>query len=497
LSSRRQFLSAAIVGLGSKAGRPVAGGFVFDDAHARGHRLRHRAAFPAPRRVKRVPIVIVGGGIAGLSAAWRLAKRGMTDFVVLEMEPLAGGNARWSENEVSAYPWAAHYVPVPGPKSTLVRELFAELGALSNGQWNERYLCHSPQERLFIHGRWQEWVEPAAYAPAAFRRFEARMREFSATGAFAIPSDPRQFAELDRLSMAEWLAREGFDSPYLRWYVDYACRDDYGARAHETSAWAGIHYFAAREHDVEGPLTWPEGNGWITRKLLERIGRHVRTGAMVHRIERAGSRYRVLAGGTAYLAEAVIFAAPTFLARNLMDAPPEVSGFRYSPWLTANLTLDRPPKERGPMMPAWDNTIYDSPALGYVVATHQSVRRHIDRTVWTYYWATGDRQALLARDWSHWKEAILDDLSRPHPDIRDCVSRIDILRMGHAMIRPVVGFMFSEERRRAASLNGRLVFANSDATGLSLFEEAYCRGVRAADRVLFSTYGFRVGQGDV
>ena len=83
-----------------------------------------------PRRSKSMPVVIVGGGIAGLSAAWRLHKRGFKDFVLLEMNEQAGGNSRWGENEITAYPWAAHYVPVPGPKATYVRELFEELGVL-------------------------------------------------------------------------------------------------------------------------------------------------------------------------------------------------------------------------------------------------------------------------------------------------------------------------------------------------------------------------------
>src|SRR5262249_51358958 len=39
-------------------------------------------------------------------------------------------------------------------------------------------------------------------------------------------------------------------------YIEYACRDDYGALAAQTSAWAGIHYFASRVHDEQGPLTW-------------------------------------------------------------------------------------------------------------------------------------------------------------------------------------------------------------------------------------------------
>ena len=74
-------------------------------------------------------------------------------------KPQAGGNARWGENDISRYPWAAHYIPVPS-KGTLVRELLEELGVLRDGKWDERVLCFEPQERLFIHGRWQEGIEP-------------------------------------------------------------------------------------------------------------------------------------------------------------------------------------------------------------------------------------------------------------------------------------------------------------------------------------------------
>jgi hypothetical protein len=52
------------------------------------------------------------------------------------------------------------------------------------------------------------------------------------------------------------------------------------------------------------------------------------------------------------------------------------------------------------------------------------------------------------------------------------------------MIRPVPGFIFSDERRRWLRTKDRVVFANSDLSGLSLFEEAQYRGVTAADRVL-------------
>ena len=160
--------------------------------------------------------------------------------------------------------------------------------------------------------------------------------------------------------MADWMRQNRFDSPYLDWYVNYACRDDYGALASSVSAWAGIHYFASRENEDKGPFTWPEGNGWIAKRLLAKLGRYVHTGAAVYRILRDGRRFRVLTEDTEYVADAVIFAAPTFLASYLMEGAPTADGFEYSPWLTANLTLDRIPRERGIEM-AWDNVIYDSP----------------------------------------------------------------------------------------------------------------------------------------
>jgi len=114
-----------------------------------------------------------------------------------------------------------------------------------------------------------------------------------------------------------------------------------------------------------------------------------------------------------------------------------------------------------------------------------SLATHTERTVWTFYWSLAEyaprdaRQLLLIKDWNYWKEAILNDLSRAHPDIRQCVSHIDIMRLGHAMIRPTPGFIFSAERERWLKPRNGIHYANSDLSGFSIFEEAQYRGVRA------------------
>jgi glycine/D-amino acid oxidase-like deaminating enzyme len=499
--NRRSFLSAALVGLTAKSQRNIAGSYV-NDAFTLGHRLRDRQPFAGAERTQRIPVVVVGGGIAGLSAAWQLDRSGFHDFVLLEMEREPGGNSRWGENSISRYPWGAHYVPVPKPESRYVRELFGELGILSDGEWKEEMLCFSPKERLFVEGRWQQGLEPDSILSPAdrreFERFLKRIEAYRQTGAFTIPMDlgrSRKEApvELDDTSFSTWLDENGFRSPRLRWYCDYACRDDYGALARDTSAWAGIHYFASRPNEEIGPITAPEGNGWIVRRLAGKLGVYIRTGAVVYRIERRGNAWLVRTPDSDYIAETVIFAAPTFLAGYLIDGAPKTERFVYSPWFTANLTLDRLPRE-GEVEVAWDNVFFDSRSLGYVDANHMSLRTFIDKSVWTYYWSLAEhtpqegRRLLLARSWNEWKEVIFSDLSRAHPDIRDCVARIDMMRSGHAMARPTPGFLTSTERAHwthgtVGSLNG-IYFANSDLSGYSIFEEAQFRGVEAARKAL-------------
>jgi Protoporphyrinogen oxidase len=270
--------------------------------------------------------------------------------------------------------------------------------------------------------------------------------------------------------------------------IDYACRDDYGARAADVSAWAGLLYFAGRDAEEEGPLTWPEGNGWIVRRLLERLGTRVETGQLTYRVERHGAGWRVLTVDTEWIADAVIVSAPLLVATRIVSDAPAV-GVTYSPWYTANITLDRWPREPG-FGVAWDNVIFDSPSLGYVVATHQQLRRHVPRTVWTHYWALADQPAdvarrwLLAQDWATLRDRTLTDLSRAHPDIHDCVTRVDVMRLGHAMIRPTPGLLSNPAWRALQDANAGLFYAHSDLSGLPLFEEAQYRGVVAADRAL-------------
>jgi phytoene dehydrogenase-like protein len=205
----------------------------------------------------RVRVLVAGGGVSALAAARGLRQRGIEDFALLELEDTAGGNSRPGEVGGIACPLGAHYLPVPGDNTRDVQDLLEELGLRQRvaGRWtyDERHLCHAPQERLYFNGQWQEGLLPMqGVGPgtlAQYRRFAALVDQAGHAARFTIPA-PRMPAPshraLDALTFAQWLAREGLDDPHLRWYLDYCCRDDYGADARLVSAWAGIHYFARR-----------------------------------------------------------------------------------------------------------------------------------------------------------------------------------------------------------------------------------------------------------
>jgi len=494
-------------------------GHVAGADQALGHRLR--AGFrPRPDTESRCRVLVVGAGIAGLSAAWRLERAGVRDYRILELDVRPGGTARGGASAVGPHPWGAHYLPCPLPHARATVELLREMGAATvepDGRlaFDEAQLCRAPQERLFVADRWYEGIFPRVGASpsdlAELARFQAEaarlagLRDGRGRKAFAIPmahgSDDGDLAALDRLSLADWLAERGYRSKRLRWYLEYACRDDYGLSLEGTSAFAGLHYFAART-DAGGPddlLTWPEGNARIVEHLARGAGSRLETGVAALAVEPLPGGAAVLAyrpdTGRAerILAERVVLAVPHRLAARLLPdsrLSAEAREFRSGAWLVANLTLARRPRSRG-SPEAWDNVLYGSKSLGYVVATHQTDRhRPPGPSVWTWYLSLVEADEAMSHRWLEalsWREAaelVVGDLRRAHPDIAACIQRLDVWRWGHAMIRPRPGFVFGATRRGAARPIGHVHLAHCDLSGLPLLEEAQHHGIRAAEEIL-------------
>ncbi len=526
--NRREALSLVLGGpLAAAACRrqppPRVDGEVVGASEKVGHVLRAlgdavvEKAVPGPERFD---VVVVGAGVSGLSAARHLVREGVNRLVVFDLEAHAGGTATSGAHGVVPHPWGAHYVPTPGPDNAALAELFDELGLWedrSKRLVREEYRVRAPDERLFVNGSWQSGLFPGDGADpedrAELERFFGEVNRWVAfrdalgRRAFTIPmqhgSDDPRVTALDKLSAEAWLEERGYRSGRLRWFLELATRDDYGLLLRQTSAWALLFYFASRRLKPGGDsapfVTFPEGNGRLTRHLASVVGSRLRLGHLVtdavpHEdfvelavLDVAQSRLQRVR------ARQVIFAAPQLVARRVLrpyreSPPPYAREFSYGAWLVANLHLKmRPPSAQGT---AWDNVLYDSPSLGYVSATHQALRDR-GRALWTYYLPltsddpAEDRRKLSALGHGEIVDAVLTDLSRPHPDLGEFVERVDVCKWGHAMIRPTPGFVWGPSRRRAAEPLGggpvpRVHFGHSDLSGVALFEEAQARGIFAA-----------------
>ena len=564
---RRQFLGAtaatavttATLLAGCDAPRVLAGGFTGIDL-ARGHQLRERLKsgnLPAPSVQRRTQVLIAGGGVAGLAAARALRLAGVADLALLEIEDQPGGNSRGGEVNGIACPLGAHYLPVPGQDALEVQDLLEELGLRQriSGRWQyggdgERHLCHSPQERLYWRGEWHPGLLPlhgvGAATLAQYQRFAALVDALRQQTRFAMPALTQWRSKqplagiqqsLDAMNFDSWLARQGLDDAHLRWHLDYCCRDDYGAGSARVSAWAGIHYFASRHgfsapgdantdntNEPEGVLTWPEGNGWLTRQLaapLHAAGQ-LHSGCSVLRIseQRHGVEVDAFNHASGHIerwqALRCIVALPVFVAARVMHNPPgfltaAAQRLQWAPWLVANIHLDGPLQDRPGAAPSWDNVLYqdgNAGGLGYVDAGHQRLSPLPAPTVLSYYQALGDapngRAQLEQQPWAHWQGAILRTLAGPHPDIHQRATRMDITRYGHAMAIPAPGIqqflsqigleplsgnrlqLSNGERQRTlpTPATARLAFAHSDWSGYSVFEEAFTRGHAAALQLL-------------
>lgn len=513
---RRRAVLAAGAGALALAGcepgpPPLEGGWV-GVAHARGHRLRQAGELPAAAVQHRASVVVVGAGVAGLAAARAFARLGVDDVQVLELEDQAGGNSRGHVLAGQRCPLGAHYLPVPGPHAREVSEWLHELGLLRHelGRTvaDERHLCHSPQERLFFEGAWAEGLLPPAGPGSAtlaqYRRFADAVARVQKLG-FALPTLRAPWtaahAALDGETFDTWLAREGFTDPALRWYLDYACRDDYGAGPAAVSAWAGLHYFASR-HGFHAPgddtaerepvFTWPEGNAWLTGRLSATLGDRLHPGRTVLQVREDRHAVHVLAWDeAAQRAEAwtcgtVVLALPLFVAARVLQNPPPAlraaAAQPHAAWVVANLLLDRPLLDRPGAPPAWDNVRYGAQGLGYVAAGHQRLDPRPGPVVLTAYHALpgGERAALLADDWRPWAQRVVADLLPVHPDLPARLRRADLARYGHAMAVPAPGWRGHPALAALRSERRRVRFAHADLAGYSVFEEAFTLGTAAA-----------------
>lgn len=490
--------------------------------HKVGHLLR-AGDFPAPTQKLDVEILIIGSGISGLSAKRWLLQNGVSNVLMLEMDSRPGGNSVGGANSVSAYPWGAHYLPIPDVANVELIDFLKSIDVIRSFDtqglpvYNEYYLCHDPEERLYINGHWQEGLIPQFGVSAAetqqIARFLNEIETMRTTmgndgrPCFRIPIDTSSadeaFRMLDKISFDQYLTNNGYDSKHLRWYLEYCCKDDYGTTLKQTSAWAGLHYFASRRGaaanaPASAVLTWPEGNAFLMNALKQQAPENIKTSMLAHSLRQTENGVEVLCYDTnartciSITAKKALMCTPQYVTKRILGdiAYPALQA-SYAPWIVANVTLDRFPHQKGYPL-CWDNVIYGQESVGYVFANHQNLAGS-PKGVLTYYLPIAETDAAAARNtlhnktYEHWRDRVINDLEDAHPGIAKCISNIDVWIWGHGMVRPSMGYIWCAERQNARQpIDNKIFFAHTDLSGISIFEEGFYQGINAAKQILRS-----------
>ncbi len=525
-NSRRQFLklSAAALAFSALAGAcsSKAKQLILQLSGAKyvlGHRLWAKN-FPKPSQELKTEILIVGGGITGLSAARTLTKIGKTDFLLCELENQVGGNSRNGENKHSKFPLGAHYLPLPNKDDAPLIAFLQEAGIVRDIQadgtliFDETQLVFDPEERLFIKNNWQDGIIPkygiSADDQRQIDRFLQEMESFRRqknddTYSFAIPITKVKWTPelraIDQQTMKQWCLANEFASQPLLEYVDYCCRDDFGLGIDFVSAYAGIHYFAARKFDqgnehADTVLTWPEGNARLKNHLLKYASNKTLTSQLVYDIKTTETGVEALVfdekanQSKRILAQKVLVCTPQYVNKYLFEKQRQLSThFNYAPWLVAAITL-RDFSDNFENALSWDNVIHGGVGLGYINNRHQELQQQTGKDVVSYYRAfsqadlTKARKSLYQKSADFWKSEIINDLKIAHPNIESFIEEIEIYRWGHGMISPTPGFLSGNALREAAKpIDNKIFFAHTDLSGISIFEEAFHQGIHVVENI--------------
>jgi uncharacterized protein with NAD-binding domain and iron-sulfur cluster len=271
-------------------------------------------------------VIIIGGGVAGMSAAHELARRGGFDVVVYEQRSVAGGKARSvdavagtggrralpGEHGFRFFPGFYRHLPDTMRRIPFGRQ---QHGVLDN-------LVASTQVQIAREGAANELVAPA-HLPVTPSDWEATVRfALELATHVGIPLDEqvhfvrvlsdllsacreRRFAQYENVSWWEFCGAERRSPAYRKFLADGLTRSLVAARAREMSARTGgyillqiLQDLAKPQGQVDRVLNGPTNDVWIDPWLgeLRRLGVDYRGNCRVDAIRSRDGRVAAVSG---------------------------------------------------------------------------------------------------------------------------------------------------------------------------------------------------------
>jgi protoporphyrinogen oxidase len=443
------------------------------------HQVRDQGSqiFARPRAGARHDVVIVGGGVSGLTAAYRLQHR---DFFLLEKEPHWGGNAFAMEYDGSTYGTGSAFLWKPSEAYDFAKEIGLQPlpvnspdGSIINGE--------------FVRDTWGDGLNKLPYPPIvrdSFKKFRKEM--------VAIDLEKRG-RELYNVPFSDFL--KNYAGEIKQWWDTYG-PSNWGATSDQTNAAlaiAELQEMAMQSHS-DNRYTWPGGLGAITKKLAgilqakynDRMQAGATTVAVVPEREQVQVTYMFGGELKTVVAKAVIMATPKFITRRIVEGLPSKQSeamhqIRYIPYPVVNLIFAKPVFNRGYDTWCPGNTFTDIVVADWVARKQSGYKQKYNILSCYTPMKEEDRGYLLNEIGARKIAAnVLRDFQRVMPGLDVDPIEVHIYRRGHPMYMSTPG-LYGQVQPLVRRPMERVFFANTDSEGPeSTANEAILAAQRAA-----------------
>jgi monoamine oxidase len=425
------------------------------------HQVRDGKVFTRPPVSAHHDVVIVGGGISGLTSAYLLQHR---DALLLEKEPHWGGNAYLMEFEGNAYSTGAAFLG-GDTGLTFAKEIGLEPLPIDN--WDGTIVNGE-----FVPDTWGDGLDKLPYPAAvreSFKKFREQILKIDIT---------QRGNELFNVPFADFMQNT---PPELKQWWDAYGISNWGARAEETAATIGVQelQWISKSDRRDLRSTWPGGLGAISKRLVEvlqpkfadRMQAEATTIAVVP--EKNEVQVTYMQGGKlkTVAAKAVIMATPKFITRRLVQGLPAkqdeaMQQMRYIPYPVVNLIFDKPVFNKGYDTWCPGNSFTDFIVADWVVRNQPGHQQKYN--IITCYTAMReeDRPRLLIEQGARRiAETVLRDFQKLLPTTNVDPMEVHIYRRGHPMFMSTPK-LFSQTQPLARQSMDRVFFANTDSESL-------------------------------